>query len=774
MFRKNCLVGITLFIIMNLVLLNVSPVSAANSDINSSKDVMAENALNNEEAIKVIEEKIYNDENIRLIVGVKNGLQMPNEITNINTIDKVQKNVISELKTVSKVTNDDIKIFKTIPFLGLKVNEEGFKNLLNNPNVVSIEEDIAVPIGMAESNNIIGSKNAWDLGYTGKGQTVAVLDTGVDKNHPFLTGKVVSEACYSTTNSYAGATTLCPDGQQETTAIGSAMSCHKNYEGCDHGTHVAGTVAGKELTYNGKRISGVAKDSKIIAIQVFSRFLDQYGYYDVRSYTSDQILALERVLSLKDQYNIASVNMSLGGGSYSNFCDSEQSARKVIFDKLTDSGIAVVVASGNDYIKYAISAPACISSAIAVGATTDDDTVAGFSNSAETLDLLAPGVSITSSVPGSSYSVFNGTSMATPHVAGAWAVLKEKNPNASVNETLEFLQKTGKPVTESMGNVTKSRIDLSRINEFGPQKEELLEVNLDAESLNPSRREWPESASGRTDNKKVDVTANTEYIITNFAGSVSNDITYSNGYIKVSSKAQKGVYTLKAIYKGVVTETTLEVMPVVSEVLVQPSRNITLTRGKNSQLVLTAVYTDESREIVTADSYTSSNVQRVLVDKNGLITIPNHSTPGPASVTIKFGNYVETILVTVETEMTGMELNQQAILLEIGKTAQFKLSASYSDGKNKDITKTAEYQVVDANGSSVPGITISSGTLKAAKTVSKGSFTLIASYQGQKVQSTVVVSPILRNIYADPDRTIMNPGKSQKVTVIAENSDIRK
>ena len=104
---------------------------------------------------------------------------------------------------------------------------------------------------------------------------------------------------------------------------------------------------------------------------------------------------------------------------------------KPIIDNLRSIGIATVIASGNSGIPFAISSPACISSAVSVGSTNKDDTVSAFSNVASFLSLFAPGDSITSSVTGGTYASESGTSMATPHVAGAWAVLHQAAPTAS-------------------------------------------------------------------------------------------------------------------------------------------------------------------------------------------------------------------------------------------------------------------------------------------------------------------------------------------------------
>jgi hypothetical protein len=110
--------------------------------------------------------------------------------------------------------------------------------------------------------------------------------------------------------------------------------------------------------------------------------------------------------------------------------------------------------------------PACISTAVSVGSTQDGsggtvvDAVSPFSNSSSVLDLLAPGQFIESSVPGGFFGVLAGTSMAAPHVAGAWAVLKQQNPQASVTEVLDAIASTGVPITDTRNGITRPRLQL--------------------------------------------------------------------------------------------------------------------------------------------------------------------------------------------------------------------------------------------------------------------------------------------------------------------------
>lgn len=354
------------------------------------------------------------------------------------------------------------KRYDFIPFMALEVDQTDLKTLIASPEIDFIEEDFAVPPLLAQSVPLIGGVNGSFSGSTGSGQTVAILDTGVEKTHPFLSGKVVAEGCFSTTagapnNSIA----YCTPGS---TAAGSGLPCSDTSSGCWHGTHVAGIAAGKNGPAGAP--SGVARDANLISIQVFSQFSgsSNCGSYATcpLSYISDQISALQYVFNLRNTYNIASVNMSLGGGQYSSNCDATIPSLKTAIDNLRAAGIATVIASGNDGSTSSISLPACISTAISVGATDKADVVASYSNSALFLNLLSPGSSITSSYPAGLYATASGTSMATPHVAGAWAVIKSAKPTATVDDILNALVNTGKPVTDSRNGVVKPRIQVDQ------------------------------------------------------------------------------------------------------------------------------------------------------------------------------------------------------------------------------------------------------------------------------------------------------------------------
>jgi subtilisin len=377
------------------------------------------------------------------------------------SINKAQNELLRSL-SFFRVAN--VKQFEYIPYLAAEVNAEALKQMLNDNQVLSVQEDVIGEPALAESTPIVGANAAWNSGYTGSGQTVAIIDSGVDKNHSFLAGKVISEGCYSS-NVAGSSTSVCPGGVTESTASDSGLHCDTAISGCAHGTNVAGIAAGR-----GTSFSGVAKDANIIAIQVFSRFDSSTSCGTAtpcaRYWTSDLIRGLERVRTLANTMNnIVAVNMSVQTGQqFTSNCDAAHSATKAAIDNLRSVNIATVICSGNYAFTNALTAPACISSSISVGSTEDGslgttlNTVSSFSDSSPLLHLLAPGRWINSSIPNNQFQNYSGTSMAAPHIAGAMAILKQKNPNATIDRMLNVMISTGQPITDSRNGLIKPRL----------------------------------------------------------------------------------------------------------------------------------------------------------------------------------------------------------------------------------------------------------------------------------------------------------------------------
>ena len=237
-------------------------------------------------------------------------------------------------------------------------------------------------------------------GVTGEGVIVAVIDTGVDLDHPEFIGRITDGY------DFVDDDTIADDGD-------------------GHGTHVAGTIAGSHN--DGVGISGVAPDAQIMPIRV----LDDNG----SGYTSDIIEGI--IWSTDNGADV--INMSLGGGGYSQ-------AMADAIEYASNNGTVVVMAAGNsrgsspDY-----PAAHAIDHGIAVGAVDQNRNMASFSNLAGNtiLDYVtAPGQYIYSSVPNGNYDFLSGTSMATPHVAGVAALLKSYDNSLSASTIEDLLTGT--------------------------------------------------------------------------------------------------------------------------------------------------------------------------------------------------------------------------------------------------------------------------------------------------------------------------------------------
>lgn len=272
--------------------------------------------------------------------------------------------------------------------------------------------------------NTINAPDAWDITTGSRQVFVGIIDTGIDYNHPDLAGNI---------------------GRDMDNNIGRDTVAGNNdpMDTDEHGSHVAGTIGA--VGNNGTGVAGVNWEVGIIGVQVFS----PGGV----AYDNHVIAGLNYLLGQKQRgLNIRAVNMSIGGWR-SPIANPSTDPYGSAIKALSDAGIIVVIAAGNEYqnidnpggpgsdpsdptydYRGQLPYPACFQFAntITVASITSGLARSDFSNySPNYVQLAAPGSSILSTTPGNAYKNFNGTSMATPHVTGAAALIAAAHPTES-------------------------------------------------------------------------------------------------------------------------------------------------------------------------------------------------------------------------------------------------------------------------------------------------------------------------------------------------------
>jgi len=358
-------------------------------------------------------------------------------------------------------------VYATVPHLALSATPEALETLAAAESVASILPDRLRAAHLSTSVPQVEANETQQLGFLGQGQTVAIIDTGVDGTHPMLSGRIVDEACFALRFQFLWIRSGdCPGGLASIVGAGTGVPCTAatGVTACDHGTHVAGIAAGRATSST--FFNGVAPLAGVISINIFHLESNAGTCTAAGALTvpcviardSDLIAALEHVFFLRGRHAIAAVNVSVGGGSFGANCDGDPD--KPAIDNLRSVGIATVVASGNGGMTGALSSPACISTAVSVGSVNSADQVGSSSNSAPFLSLLAPGTSVRSSVPGGTTGLKGGTSMAAPHVTGSFAVLRQGLPAANVAGLLGLLQSNGVPVRDARNGIVTPRVRL--------------------------------------------------------------------------------------------------------------------------------------------------------------------------------------------------------------------------------------------------------------------------------------------------------------------------
>ncbi|MGW4501593.1 S8 family peptidase [Micromonospora sp. NPDC004336] len=295
------------------------------------------------------------------------------------------------------------------------------------------------------SNPQIGAPTAWQAGYTGKGVKVAIIDTGIDDTHPDLAGRVVSERNFIPAGRPGGGT---PDDARD---------------GHGHGTHVASIVTGSGAA-SGGRYRGVAEG---VDLAVAKALDDAGGGTD-----SEIIAAMEWAAGPQDA---AIVSMSLGGSA----TDGQDPLSLAVNDLTAEHGTLFVIAAGNDGPGAGtVATPGTADAALTVGAVDANDQLAGFSSRGPRIgdfaikpEITAPGVkTVAARAAGTTmgtplndrYTAASGTSMATPHVAGAAAILAQQHPDWTHDQLKTALTGSAAGIEGTVYEHGAGRLDVGR------------------------------------------------------------------------------------------------------------------------------------------------------------------------------------------------------------------------------------------------------------------------------------------------------------------------
>lgn len=299
--------------------------------------------------------------------------------------------------------------------------------------------------GLNQSNDIdMNMPEAWNMCQGSSDVVVAVIDTGIDYNHPDLQDAMWRNPGEIAGNGIDDDHNGVVDDVYGYNAITNGGNPWDDY---GHGTHVAGTIGAS--TNNGVGVAGVAWNTRLMA----AKFLASNG----SGYLSDAIKAIDYVTTMKKTYgvNVKITNNSWGGGGYI----SEMAAA---ITRARDAGILFVAAAGNSTINMDASpqypASYAVDNVVSVAAVDSNGNIAYFSNyGATTVSIAAPGVSIASTYPGNQYQYLQGTSMAAPHVSGALALLQAYRPGLTYLEMKNTLLNSARTLSSLNGKVIGRR-----------------------------------------------------------------------------------------------------------------------------------------------------------------------------------------------------------------------------------------------------------------------------------------------------------------------------
>ncbi len=372
---------------------------------------------------------------------------------------------------VSRTDLDHVRPFKLQPAFAAVVTGAGLDGLLADPAVSYIEPDRRYRPHTQEGLEMIGAFDLHNLGFSGAGTAVAIIDTGIDYHHPTLGGATIPNA-----KVVRGLDTADLDDDP--------MDCG------GHGTAVASVAAGTSYQWNPQLrfAGGVAPQAKIFAYKASPD--SDCGVFA----QSAVIAAIEDAVlhRIGDDYQLAAINLSLGSGAFQGPCDGLVSSWASAVSAATQGGVAVVASAGNEGSATALSAPACMAEVISVGSVWDTEpglvsfsfcldpectavcndsfrpagSVTCYSNAGSVLDVFAPSEFLRAARAGDETVEFGGTSGAAAYVTGSVAVIRQAAPMLTPAGARRLLQMTGVPTLDQRSGMLRPRIHLARALEL--------------------------------------------------------------------------------------------------------------------------------------------------------------------------------------------------------------------------------------------------------------------------------------------------------------------
>ncbi len=360
----------------------------------------------------------------------------------INSLDNLNKNEIkNEIKNEFNVSY----IASSFNGISITLNKKDLEKLEKKSYISEIKLEPEIRLFMQDSVDITNASSAWEIqmpeNITGEGEVICVIDSGVNYSHQDFGGCTSNEMVNGNCNKIIGGYAFYnPVNSSEKRDV---------MDNNGHGTHVSGIVAANGV------IKGIAPDSKIVMMKACG---------PTRSCgTGEVIESINWCVGNASVYNISVISMSLGDGLYENYCDGEDSDMTAAINSAIQKNISVIAATGNDGSHTEIAWPACIENVTSVGSVNKNDVFASDTNRNSITDLFGIGVNIYSTYL-YEYATSSGTSMATPMVAGAFALVRQyKLLEGQILKPIEIqnaLNLTGKIVTDSETGLNFSRIDV--------------------------------------------------------------------------------------------------------------------------------------------------------------------------------------------------------------------------------------------------------------------------------------------------------------------------